>query len=292
MVKKIKILTLALLSTLLTSAQCEHDTINPWFVDFQSEVTVECDELSNVFVRAGDDCDTLVDIAWYDEVIPGECPNTSTVTRLYRAFDDNGNNTVEMQTIHVVDETAPTIVLPKGYPVSCSDPIIFDQPSVTDNCNDIILMSTDFVEETDYCVTLHSRLWTATDWCGNSSTATQTISVYDLDPPTITGQPYVVICPGCIQQSADVSLVEVSDCSGYVISYADVEVSGGNLIRVYRAVDDCGNESVFEQILHIITIDPLIHDIHNLQSDAEWLPYWNLQKMPDGSIRKIVRVSR
>lgn len=289
MVKKIKVTILALLSAVIVNAQCEQDLTSPWFIDFQSEITVECDELDDVFVRAGDDCDTLVDIAWYDEVLPGDCPNTSTITRLYRAFDNNGNNTVEMQTIYVVDETAPIIVLPKGYPVSCTDPIIFDQPSVTDNCNDVTLTSTDFSEETDSCVTYHSRLWTATDACGNTSTAAQTIAAYDTDPPTITGQPYITICPGCIQQTVDASFVNVTDCNGFTVSYADVEVSGGNFIRVYRVIDYCGNESTFEQILHVVAIDPFVAE---LQSVNEWLPYWNLQKMPDGSVRKIVRVSR
>ena len=180
MVKKIKILTLALLSTLLTSAQCENDTINPWFVNFQFEPTIECDDnLLDVFPQVYDNCDSTVDVIWYEEVTYGDCPSVLNITRYNRTFDDGGNQVVETQVIHIVDET----------------------------------------------------------------------------PPTIIGEQYLEI-PDSTNLITTSFATAVDNCSSVTFTYTDVEVSGNNVIRLYMAIDECGNISTFEQILHLYQTPP------------------------------------
>jgi len=180
MAKKIKILTLALLSTLLTSAQCENDTINPWFVNFQSEPTIECDDnLLDVFPQVYDNCDSTVDVIWYEEVTYGDCPSVLNITRYYRAFDDGGNQVIETQVIHIVDET----------------------------------------------------------------------------PPTITGEQYLEI-PDSTNLIITPFATAIDNCSSVTFTYTDTEVSGDNVIRLYMAIDECGNISTFEQILHLYQTPP------------------------------------
>jgi len=316
MVKKIKILTLALLSTLLTNAQCENDTINPWFVDFQFELTIECsDFVTAVMPIIDDNCDEDVEIAMLEDIIPGNCVGEQTIYRLYRAYDDNGNQVVETQIIHVVDETPPTINIASNYYVGCTDPIIFDQPVVTDNCTFISLMSFDITDTIDDCTIAYSRIWSAQDACSNVSTATQTITALNLESPMIMGETYVEV-------QADVNLDTVvfvtafDGCSSIILTYNDVEVSGNSIIRTYTASDGCGNMSTFEQIIHIINnrvaichqlgngnfitiyVAPQAVNTHLTHGDYlgpcrtdgnQLLPYMNLERLPNGEFKKYVR---
>ena len=239
-----------MLASITVDAQCENDTINPWFVDFQFELTVECDDFTTAMMPiTNDNCDTYVEIAMIEDIIPGNCEGEQTIYRIYRAFDDSGNQVVESQIVHVVDETPPAIIVAAGYTVSCNDPIIFDTPTVTDNCSFVSLMSIDYSESNSDCSTVYYRLWTAQDVCGNVSSATQTITMIDLDPPVITGDNYLNLDYGTSIDS--VFITATDDCSQVGITYTDMEVSGGNIIRTYTATDVCGNASTFEQIIHV-----------------------------------------
>jgi len=172
MVKKIKILTLALFSTLLTNAQCVNDTINPWFVNFQYEVTIECGEFTNMVMPViDDDCDDDIEIAMLEDVIFGECEGTQTRYRLYRAFDDAGNQAVEMQTIYVTDITPPTIVGDIYLNVSTSTNLNTAFVDAFDNCSSTTLTYND-VEVSGNSII---RTYSAVDGCDNVSTFEQII---------------------------------------------------------------------------------------------------------------------
>lgn len=175
MVKKIKILTLALFSTSLTSAQCENDTINPWFVDFEYEITIQCNSfVNNAMPITDDDCDENIEIAMLEEVIPGDCEGTQTIYRLYRAYDASGNQSVETQIIHIVDEVPPVII---------GEPYVEIQPNVDlssiifatayDECSSASLYYTD----TEVSGNSVIRIYTALDECGNASTFEQIIHI-------------------------------------------------------------------------------------------------------------------
>jgi hypothetical protein len=163
-----------MLTSITVNAQCENDTINPWFVDFQFEMTMECNDFMNTSMPIIDDnCDEDVEITMLEDIIPGNCPGEQTIYRLYRVFDDFGNQVVESQIIHVVDETGPVITGDIYLSLECS-------------------------------TSIDSIFVTATD-----------------------------------------------ECSDVSITYSDVEVSGGNIIRIYTATDECNNASTFEQIIHV-----------------------------------------
>ena len=241
--------------SLFSFSQCENDSINPYFVNFEHEVTISCDvDLSVVFPVAFDNCDDSVEIAWYEEITAGFCNNTYDVFRVYRAFDDYGNSNVESQIIHVVDETPPLISPISDYTIECNDSINFDTPQITDNCNEFSVNFYDITETEDSCTTNYIRVWMATDFCGNTSQVSQTITLQDLTPPNINGEIYLEFTEGT---NLDSIFVTVSDnCSTTTISYTDVDVSGNNVIRTYTATDYCGNTSTFEQIIHIDIVIP------------------------------------
>jgi hypothetical protein len=247
-----KFFTLILLFVSLFSfSQCENDETNPYFVGFQPEPTATCfDDLSTFIPVALDECDDSVEIAWYEEITSGYCSNSYDIFRVYRAFDDNGNQSVESQIIHVVDEMAPEFIfLPQDTTVGCGEPFIFTSPIVQDDCGQTTMtyetITSDSVSD---CYFQSTRIWFATDECGNTNITSQTITFQDNTPPVITGSVYIELESG--QPVDSIYVTATDDCSQVTLTYTDTEVSGGNIIRNYTAIDNCGNVSTFEQILH------------------------------------------
>jgi hypothetical protein len=250
----ILLLSLSFLTINLFS-QCENDSINPYFVNFEPEVTISCDvDLSVVFPVALDNCDDSVEIAWYEEVFPGICDYSYDVMRIYRAFDNFGNQSVETQMIHVVDETAPVFQQTPTQIINCDETPVFVQPLVTDNCGIISITDEDIVDTSDSCQITYTRLWIAYDQCGNTSYSSQTIIAMDTTPPVITGPIYLEVNE---DDNIDTSFVTVTDnCSSFNLTYSDLEYSANNIIRNYTATDACGNVSTFEQIIGINIVIP------------------------------------
>jgi hypothetical protein len=243
-------LTLFTLLSINLFSQCENDSINPYFVNFEPEVTISCDvDLNVVFPVALDECDDSVEIAWYEETTNIYCDNSYDLFRVYRAFDNFGNQSVESQIIHVVDETSPLFQPTPTKIISCDEVPVFDQPVATDNCGFIVITNQDMVDTTNSCQITYTRLWTAYDQCGNTSYSSQTIISIDTVPPVIDGPIYLEVNEG---DNIDTSFVSVTDnCSSFNVTYLDTEVSAHSVIRNYTATDVCGNESTFEQIIHM-----------------------------------------
>jgi len=273
--KKLIIILISLILTKTSNSQCENDTISPWFINFQHEVTISCsDDISIVIPTIADNCDENVELFYIEDIIPGECDNSQTITRIYRPFDDSGNSIVETQIIHIVDETPPIFEPLYTSIVNCGDVIQFTQPIVTDNCSWFSLMYQDIIDTSD-CQTTYTRIWTAQDQCDNVSNATETLIVMDMLSPIITGDIYITLQEDANLDSTFISVVD--DHSSVIITYTDTEVSGNNIIRDYVATDACGNSSTFEQIIHIdIENSRRVAICHNL-GNGNWITIWVAQ---------------
>lgn len=179
-----------MLTSITVNAQCENDTINPWFVDFQFELTIECSDFTNTAMPIIDDnCDTDVEIAMLEDIIPGNCTGEQTIYRLYRAFDDSGNQVVETQIIHVVDETGPIITGPiyiDLLPGQSADDIYV---TATDNCSAVSITYSDMQVSGNNVI----RLYTAIDACNNASTFEQILHLQTCIP---NKEPYLVLPSG------------------------------------------------------------------------------------------------
>jgi len=179
-----------MLASITVDAQCENDTINPWFVDFQFEMTMECsDFVTAVMPITDDNCHEDVEIAMLEEIIPGNCIGEQTIYRLYRAYDDAGNQVVETQIIHVVDETEPVITGPiyiDLLPGQFADDIYV---TATDNCSAVTITYTDIEVSGNNVI----RLYTATDACNNASTFEQILHLQTCIP---NKEPYLVLPSG------------------------------------------------------------------------------------------------
>src|SRR2546426_6944159 len=85
------------------------------------------------------------------------------------------------------------VALPSS--IECPAVPVFASPTASDTCGTATLAFTDSSSGT--CPVVHVRTWTATDACGHTSTASQTISVADTTPPTISAVPgpSTIECP-------------------------------------------------------------------------------------------------
>ena len=74
------------------------------------------------------------------------------------------------QTITVEDTTAPELSIPADYTAECSDELILDDATATDNCGEVTIevSSEETAGDCDGSYTL-TRTFTATDDAGNSS---------------------------------------------------------------------------------------------------------------------------
>src|SRR6185436_5921374 len=89
-----------------------------------ANVTVECSSSSEPAATgtatATDNCDSSPVITRSDSSAPGSCPQAKTITRTWTATDACGNRSSCVQTVNVVDTTAPVITCPANVTVECS----------------------------------------------------------------------------------------------------------------------------------------------------------------------------
>ena len=162
------------------------DTTAPTFT-VPADVTIECDQDANDLTLTGDvtdeadNCDAGLEATYSDAVADGNCANESVITRTWSVTDDCGNTATLVQTINVVDTTAPVIVgdFETTIDVSCSDIPEVPELVFEDACSSDITVefnesndSNDGLE--DYSIT---RSWTVTDECGNEAIYTQIVNV-------------------------------------------------------------------------------------------------------------------
>jgi hypothetical protein len=199
------------------------DTTDPtWDQAMPADIVVECDAVPAAFapVTASDNCDDVVEVEYNEARTDGNCPDNYTLTRTWTATDNCGNETVHTQVITVQDTTDPVWdqSMPGDLTVECDDvPVAFAPVTASDNCDasvQVTLAETDTQDPNinncghyNYQIT---RVWTATDNCGNAITHTQVITVEDIVAPTFTKPADVTIytsqgatCP----TTADISLV-------------------------------------------------------------------------------------
>ena len=94
--------------------------------------------------------------------------------------DDCGNTTSGDQTVTVVDTTDPTITIPADVTIECTT----DESSASngvatgsDTCGDVVITESDATLIQCGNTKTITRTWTATDDCGNSTTAQTTVTI-------------------------------------------------------------------------------------------------------------------
>ncbi len=243
-----------------------------------SNITVQCeaDVPAPNFVggSASDAVDPSPLIAHLGDVTNGTCP--TIITRTYSATDLFGNSNICSQTITVRDTTPPVIACGGNLVVEFGVVWNFAVPATSDNCNGLVTLGIASTVTNAQCgrTFTATRVWRATDVCGNASTCTQVVTVVDTIAPNITAPSNIIVsCAANIPAPdfAGGSVSDLNDLSPAVVHVIDVGsgVSPRLITRTYRATDACGNASNAVQLITVLQVPPSI--VTEPQSQTNYL---------------------
>ena len=235
------------------------DQTPPVITSMPADVTIGCNDTPIVeYPTATDNCDNNISFSYSDQTVAGNCSNNYTILRTWTATDDCNNQSSEVQTITVEDLTPPLIsVFPADTTVNCHEVPAPSLPVYSDLCSGTVTLDFNQVKNTNNCEDNYTIIntWTATDECGNSATAVQTITVVDVIPPVIVNIPNdtIVECSGIPVISNPTTY---DNCDNPVnVIYSErvdsVDCSSYTLTRVWTAIDNCGNVTIAEQEITI-----------------------------------------
>ncbi len=143
----------------------------------------------------------IVEFEYQDQILSmGTCWD-KIIQRTWKATYslEAGLKTECIQIIELKDSIAPQFInIPNDLTLCPNDPISFATPTVSDNCSDVNLSYADAWIWGDCKIGEQViRTWTATDDCGNQSTATQSLTLKDNQFPIVSNCPVdVTVNPG------------------------------------------------------------------------------------------------
>lgn len=205
----------------------------------------------------------------------GSAASPQVITRTYTATDIHGNSASSVQIITVIDAIPPvfTFVPPAvtaytGPGATTCDTVVSNATlgtaTATDNCAGVTV--TRSPSGNTFPVGPPTTItWTATDWAGNTATATQTVTVIDNTPPVITtnGQTPSMWPPNHKYQTFGVTnfVTGVNDnCDG--------PISVGSVVIVKVTSDEIENGNGDGNTLNDIVIAPDCKSVQ-LRSERE-----------------------
>jgi len=161
----------------------------------------------------------------FTESISNSCGGTSIITRLWIATDECGNVTNGLQTITVRDTKAPSLVIPASVTLECPADTTTNNTgsaSAADACGSVTLVYNDVVTNNCANTKVIARKWTATDSCGNSTNAVQTITVRDTIPPSLILPANLTLeCPAVITTNNTGVAIAQDGCGSVAVTFTD-----------------------------------------------------------------------
>ncbi len=242
--------------------------------------TVSCAEQvpppNPALVTGTDNCGGTITPSFFSGTVSNQtCINRFILTRQYRAADVCGNTSSCTQVITVNDQTPPVFTfVPANTTVDCYLIPPVGIATASDNCNSGATVA--FLGQTEapgVCPVwkILTRSWRATDACGNSTTASQVISVTDFNAPQfiVAAKDLFVECgpdnAAQLQQFKDnFGGAVVQDCAQITYSYeiSPIEIPGfdcGNTFRQnvrFIATDECLNTSYQDALFRSVDSTP------------------------------------
>ena len=207
-----------------------------------------------------ENCDQTFGYSFSQTTIDSTCSFNYTVVRTWEAWDQCGNRSTGVQRIELRDTAAPVISgIPADLRIPCGDTYNLPLVTSTDDCDTNPQLTHAVRSLPPNCDTLLHDIhtWTATDRCGETTTAEW--RVYSLNS---TG-PVVVSAPGDTAIRCDQPLpaqvpVFADDCTANVpVAYTDSVVAGPcpayqTVYRTWTALDACGRTASARQIVTLI----------------------------------------
>ncbi len=173
---------------------------------------------------------------------------------------------------HIGDLAISFTFVPGDITVECNAVPGPETPAAQDNCpGDITISLSESSTQTfnggcaDYTYNL-TRTWTATNGCGEVATATQTVSVFDTQAPTLSSMP-----PDVTLYQSQGATIPVNDVTAFDNCDSNVNLdfnegigTGGctqSIGRTWVATDACGNPTVHTQQITYVLDWFLIADV-------------------------------
>jgi len=233
------------------------DTVDPVLSDDPADVTVQCDEPLPAVpsLTATDNCDTDVMVSYNETTMAGDCPNEMTIVRIWTAVDNCGNSSMVQQMVNVIDTTDPTLSgVPADATVDCDNIPMMAPVTGNDNCGMAMVSFNETITGSQSACSYNIiRTWTATDACGNTSSASQTLTVVDNDAPVFNSNPNDITA-SCDNIPSAPSVTATDNCSDASIALV-VTDNGQNcplvITRTWTATDECGNSSSISQTVTV-----------------------------------------
>ena len=231
--------------------------ITPPVITCPADVTLNCQDpilpANTGTATATDNSGLLPAITYTDASIQGSCVGDRTITRTWRATDGCGNFSTCNQIIHIHDINAPVITCPAAITINCdgaNSPATTGLATAIDACdpNPVITYSDTNTPGSCAGKSVITRVWSAMDACGNTSSCTQTINIQDNIAPILTRPANITInCDDSSLPGMTGSATATDNCDPTpTIGYSDVVVPGscaGNytISRTWKAADHCNN---------------------------------------------------
>lgn len=274
------------------------DTQAPVISGLQPSITVYCPNPLPTFPAAtlSDNCDASVAISFTRVFKDSLCDGSYTVLTTWIATDDCGNSSTATQDIFVRDTTRPVFTLvPDNRIFRCDTfvlppvPVMGQNIMATDVCSPVVSISTatNSFQNPDPGVCGHYsyniiRTFTATDQCGNTRTASQTIFVVDNLGPVPGGVlDSTALCSALLPFPLPEPLA-TDACSGPTAPPTNTgqttvpgPCTGQYTVLVHWVANDvCGNTTTFNQVLNVVdTVAPTLMNIPaNITVECDAIP--------------------
>ena len=245
-----------------TSAQqtiTVQDTTAPEFIFVPSDDVVECtEEWPDKMATASDNCG-IVTIEVSADTTFTEC-GLIAIERTFTATDDANNATQVVQILTQVDTQGPAFTnLVDNVTLSCSESLSqIPIPTAIDLCSEITNLSWTDVEFSGGCTLPTSafiRTYTAEDACNNVSQTEQIIVLIDQEAPSWLSLPEDVTIE-CTEDYELVPPTAIDNCALPQVSWevdtiGEVNTGAYDLVFDFSAVDDCGNLTQHEHVVHV-----------------------------------------
>ena len=220
-----------------------------------SDVVAEAVGIANNAVELGmATTDDLIGVASITNDAPEFFPIGETIVT-WAATDSSGNSATTIQTITIIDTTAPSITAPdsvtaeatssESTTVELSNPLANDLIGVASITND----APEFFPIGETIVT-----WAATDSSGNSATTTQTVTIIDTTAPELTTPDPVVISAFSLEEQVEVGTAiafDLVDSTPIITNNASETFPLGDTIVTWNTYDKFGNTATSQQMISV-----------------------------------------
>jgi len=230
------------------------DTTSP-DISAPSDIVAEAIDLSNNVVELGEAIyDDLVDIGSITNDAP-EFFSVGETTVTWTATDSSGNSSTATQTVTIIDTITPSITAPDSITAEATSAdfnLVELGEAIYDDLVDIGSITNDAPEF--FSVGETTVTWTATDSSGNSSTATQIVTIIDTTAPELTVPENVAITAFSLEKEVDVGIALASDLVDSILTVtnnAPETFPLGDTIVTWSVSDEFGNSASYGQVISV-----------------------------------------